>query len=336
MSEPASSAHIPSTPRLAHAIYMGTPDFAVPSLRALAQCPQVQIHAVLTQPDKPRGRGMKLQPTPVKTAAEALGFPVFQPTTLKEESFLPILEQWPPLDFIFVVAYGKKIPSYLLKYAKFGCINLHPSLLPRYRGGAPIQRALFNGDTETGVTTMYLDDGWDTGDLILQERVAIPQESDCGQLTEILANQGAALLVRTVEAILSGQAPRIPQDDSQATHEPLLTPEDEWIDWSQSALTIHRRIRGLSPEPAAKTLFRGFILRIHRASILAENPSPSAKPGSVIESSKGAGITIATGEGAIRLEEVQPQGKKRMSVQDFRNGHRVEAGESFSNPPLPE
>jgi len=279
---------------------------------------------------------MKFQPTPVKSAAEALGLPVLQPTTLKEESFRPMLDQWPPLDFIFVVAYGKKIPSYLLEYARFGCINLHPSLLPRYRGGAPIQRALFNGDEETGVTTIYLDEGWDTGDLILQERVTIPQESDCGQMTELLANQGAELLVRTVEAMLSGQAPRTAQDDSQATHEPLLTPDDEWIDWSQAALTIHRRVRGLSPEPAAKTMFRGSILRIHKTSVLTENPSPSSKPGSIIESSKSAGITIATGEGAIRLEEVQPQGKKRMSVQDFRNGHRVESGESFSNPPQPE
>lgn len=333
MPEPASPIEALRLSQTAHAIYMGTPDFAVPSLQALAKCPWVRIHAVLTQPDKPRGRGMKLQPTPVKISAEALGLPVLQPTTLKKDSFRPILEQWPPLDFIFVVAYGKKIPPYLLEYSKFGCINLHPSLLPRYRGGAPIQRALFNGDVETGVTTMHLDEGWDTGDLIFQEKVAIPEESDCAQLTQLLANQGAALLVKTVEAMLSGQAPRIPQDDSQATHEPLLTPDDEWIDWSQSALTIYRRVRGLSPEPAAKTMFRDSILRVHKTSVLEGNVSSSAAPGSVIESSKSAGIVIATGDGAIRLEEVQPQGKKKMLVQDFRNGHRVRPGDFFSNPP---
>ena len=325
MSDPASLPDQPD-PKPANAIFMGTPEFAIPSLKALAGSPLLNIQAVLTQPDKPRGRGMKLRPTPVKMAAEELGLPLYQPVNLKEENFRPLLDQWPPLDIIFVVAYGKKIPPYLLNLAKYGCINLHPSLLPKYRGGAPIQRALFNGDAVTGVTTMYLDEGWDTGDLILQEQVRIPEEVDCGELTQLLAEQGANLLVRTVEEILAGTASRTPQDDSLATHEPLLTPEDEWIDWNWSAEKIAGRIRGLSPEPAAKTKFRGNTLRIFKVQII-EDSIPSQAPGTIVEASKAAGLVVATAEGCLKLEEVQPQGKKRMMAADFRNGYRLEVGE---------
>jgi len=258
----------------ASSLFMGSPEFALPSLLSLAKSPIVQIHAVFTQPDRPRGRGMKLHPTPVKETALTLGLPVYQPEKLRKEIVQPILQSLPPLDFIFVVAYGKKIPTYLLEYPRYGCINLHPSLLPKYRGGAPIRRAIFNGDRETGVTTMYLDEGWDTGDIILQEKTSLPPDMNYGQLSIELSQHGANLIVRTIEERIAGTAPRIKQDESQATHEPLLKPEDEWIDWSWPAEKILNRIRGLSPQPSARTNFRGNILRILRASInLAAPPS---------------------------------------------------------------
>lgn len=316
----------------ASSLFMGTPEFALPSLTALARSPITRIHAVITQPDRPRDRGMRRHPTPVKEAVEPLGIPVFQPDKLKPEQLEPILERLPALDFIFVVAYGKKIPKRLLEYPRFGCINLHPSLLPKYRGGAPIRRALFDGERETGVTTMYLDEGWDTGDLILQERVPIPDDMDYGELSAELARRGAELLLRTAREILAGSAPRIPQDESKATHEPLLKPGEEWLDWSRPAEEVRNRIRGLSPEPAAHTRFRDETLKVLRSSLIEASPSTEAEPGTVVESSKTAGLIVATGEGLLKLEQVQPAGKRPMSALDFRNGRRVAVGEFFGDP----
>ncbi len=315
----------------AASLFMGSPEFALPSLEALARSSLTSLQAVVTQPDRSRGRGMRQRPTPVKQAAERLGIPVFQPLKLTQELVQPILARLPSLDFIFVVAYGKKIPRFLLEYPRHGCINLHPSLLPKYRGGAPVRRAIFDGQRETGVTTMYLDEGWDTGDLILQQKVPIPPDMNHCQLDAELARQGAELMIRTVQEILTGTAPRIAQDESQATHGPLLKAADEWIDWSQSAETIRNRVRGLAPEPSAHTGFRGDILKIVRASTV-DPDDREAKPGMVVESSKTAGIVVATGRGWLRLDELQPPGKRLMSAQDFRNGYRVTVGEVFTGP----
>lgn len=323
MPDAPSNGSLTSKPS---ALFMGTPSFAIPSLRALKEHSPCQLVGVVTQPDRPGGRGMKLQPPPVKPVALELGLKVFQPEKLQESLFRPILEQLPALDFIFVVAYGKKIPEYLLNYSRYGCINLHPSLLPKYRGGAPIQRALFNGDPETGVSTMYLDQGWDTGDMILQEKVAIAPDWDHGQLEEVLAQRGAALLIRTVERILDGSAPRIPQDESQATHEPLLKREDEWIDWSWSAEKIHNRIRGLSPEPAAKTVFRNISLKLLRSEARMDVQA-ALSPGTILEADKTHGLLISTGSGVLEIKEVQPAGKRRMTALDFINGYQIQKGE---------
>jgi len=328
MPDPTSNA----SPPKASALFMGTPQFAVPSLLALAEHPHVALHAVVTQPDRPQGRGQRLRAPAVKETAQRIGLPVFQPATLKEEPFQPVLQQLPPLDFIFVVAFAKKIPPYLLNYPRLGCINLHPSLLPKYRGGAPMRRAIFAGETQTGITTMILNEGWDTGDLICQETVAIAPETTYGELSELLADRGARLMEKTVEQMLAGTAPRTPQDDRLATHEPLLKPEEEWIDWSLSAETILNRVRGLCPQPVAKTYFRGSILKLFRVHALPTNSLTASPPGTVIESSKSQGILIATGSGALQLEQLQPAGKRMMSAIDFRNGYQVKTGEIFMAP----
>jgi methionyl-tRNA formyltransferase len=310
-------------------LFLGTPSFAVPSLKVLHTNPRIKIHAVVTQPDRRQGRGMKSAPPEIRKVAQTLGLEVLQPTSLKEEEFRPILEKFPALDMIFVVAYGRKIPAWLLNYPKFGCLNLHPSLLPKYRGGAPMRRALFNGDTVTGVTTMYLDEGWDTGDVIYQEEVPIPENSNYGQLSDILSQKGAQLLLKTALSVSEAAAPRQKQDESRATHEPLLKKEDEWIDWSRPAVEIHHLVRGLSPAPGAHTRLRDKSFRILQ-TLPDESASPDRVPGEVIAARKKEGLWVATGQGALQIKQIQPAGKKPMAVTDFLNGYQIKEGEKFT------
>jgi methionyl-tRNA formyltransferase len=319
-------------PAACDAVFMGTPEFALPSLKILVDSPQVRLHGVFSQPDKPKGRGMKVQSPPVKEFAREAQLPVYQPKTLKESPVRELLKGMPELDFVFVVAYGKKIPDEVLNLPRYGCINLHPSLLPKYRGGAPMRRALFNGESETGVTTMYLDQGWDTGDIILQQRIPLPRDMDYGQLSGLLAEKGASLLLQTVREILAGTAPRKPQDDSQATHLPLLKAEEEWIDWSLPAEKIHHRIRGLAPTPGARSLFRNKPVKILKATPV-EDSDTSGDPGAVVSATKSEGLIVATGSGQIELQRVQPAGKKPMDALDFINGYQIKAGEVFESKP---
>ncbi|MBR2783532.1 MAG: methionyl-tRNA formyltransferase [Firmicutes bacterium] len=300
-------------------VYMGTPDFAVGPLRALHEA-GYDIAAVITQPDRPRSRG-KLQPTPVKAAAEALGLPVLTPEKVNRE--LEAVAACRP-DLLVVVAYGQFLSEQLLALAPLGAVNIHGSLLPAYRGAAPINAAVINGEAESGVTIMYLDKGMDSGDMILQEKVPIGPDMTAGELYGELAELGTRLLLRALPLIEAGTAPRIPQEHAKATFAPMLKKEDELIDWTQTAKQVHDRIRGLSPFPGAYTLRQGKRLKLW-ASRLEPLPLAGAAPGTVVAAGK-AGFWVACADQALLLTAVQPEGKGRMEAGAYVRGYQVEKG----------
>ena len=302
---------------------MGTPDFAVFSLKALIEAGH-EIVGVVTQPDKPRGRGYTLTPPPVKVVATENGFPVYQPATLRDEPFASLLEELSP-DVCVVVAFGKILPENVLKFPKYGCINVHGSLLPEYRGAAPMQRAIIDGKTVTGVTTMYMDVGLDTGDMLLKDEVRILENDNFEDIHDKLGICGASLLVKTLRAIEDGTAERIPQDGAKATYAEKITKADCLIDFSKSAREIHDLIRGLSPIPLSFTHTPdGKILKI-TSSQIAEKHGQHGKVGEVI--SLDGGITVTCGTGAVTLLGVVPEGKGRMSAMDFIRGRKVSIGD---------
>lgn len=302
-------------------VFMGTPQFAVPTLREMSP----YLVAVVTQPDRPRGRGHRLQPSAVKEEAAALGLPLLQPHKVKDDLFLSELQRLAP-DLIVVVAFGQILPPKLLAIPPLGCINLHASLLPYLRGAAPIQRSIMNGDSITGVTTMYMEPGLDTGDIILQEEEEILPDDTAGTLAARLAQKGAGLMKRTVEAIKSGTAQRRPQDDSLATWAPPLTKEDEIIDWELPALAIANQVRALNPKPGAATFVSGQRLKIWRTQLSPES-FLGGKPGQVLKVEGEDGILIGCKEGALLVYEVQPAGKRSMTAQGYACGYRVQPGD---------
>ncbi|WP_338825351.1 Methionyl-tRNA formyltransferase [Moorella humiferrea] len=303
-------------------VFMGTPDFAVPSLRALLDS-RNEVVGVVTQPDRPRGRGKRLQPPPVKEAALAAGLPVRQPAAMKEEGFLLGLKAWRP-EVIVVVAFGRILPEVVLKMPEKGCINLHASLLPRYRGAAPIHRAVMNGETETGVTTMWMAPQLDAGDIILQERIPIEPDATTGEIHDRLAVIGAELLVRTLDLVAAGRAPRLPQDEALATYAPPLGPEEEIIDWTQPAEKVYNVIRGLNPWPGAYTLRKGSRLKVYGAKILdTTNVGPPGRVEAILE----AGFVVQTGRGRLLITAVQPEGKKVMPADAYLRGYPLIPGE---------
>lgn len=302
-------------------VFMGTPQFAVPALERLA--PSVQ--AVVTQPDRRRGRGQQLWPSPIKAAALALGLPVLQPERVREESFLNQLRELKP-DLITVVAFGQILPPALLAIPPLGCINVHASLLPRLRGAAPIQRSIMNGDTRTGVCTMYMDQGLDTGDVIYQEEEIILPEDTAGSLAQRLAVKGADLLCRTVKAIEQGIAPSQPQDSSLASWAPPITKEEEIIRWDKGALQLANQIRGLNPRPGAVTFALGMRLKIWRARAISDK-TVAGNPGQVLKIEGEAGILVSTPDGALLVQEVQPAGKRIMTAAEYARGYRVRPGD---------
>ncbi len=304
-------------------LFMGTPDFALFSLKAIADSEHTVV-GVVTQPDKPRGRGYTLTPPPVKVYALDRGFDVYQPDTLRSDDFAKLLEQLAP-DVIVVVAYGKILPKNVLDFPKYGCINVHGSLLPEYRGAAPMQRAIIDGRTETGITTMYMAEGLDTGDMLLKDTVTIEQNDNFETVHDKLGECGARLIVKTLDALTDGTATRIPQDDSQATYAAKITKETCAIDFSQDAQRVHDLIRGLSPIPLALTRTPdGKLLKIIEAEV-AERDGALGKAGEVISTDDG--ITVACGRGSVRLIKVLPEGKARMSACDFVRGRKVTAGD---------
>jgi methionyl-tRNA formyltransferase len=303
-------------------VFMGTPEFAVPTL-AILHDTKYEIVGVVTQPDRPKGRGQKLTASPVKEYAVTHNLPVFQPEKVKTPEFVAHLRGLAP-DVIVVVAYGQILSEEILKLPPHGCINVHASLLPKYRGAAPIHWAIINGETTTGVTTMHMDRGLDTGDMILKAEVPITPKDTTGTMHESLAVLGAEVLLDTLRRIEAGTAPREPQDNDKATYASLLKREHEAIHWEAAARDIFNQIRGLNPWPGAYTKHRERTIKIWEAELL-EGIS-SDRPGTIMQIDK-EGIDIATGEGRLRLIAIQPQNNKRMLAADYARGHHVQAGE---------
>lgn len=309
-------------------LFMGTPEFAVPHLMALAKTKH-QLLGVVTRPDRPAGRGKKLLAPPVKQAAQELGLPVYQPATLKDDEFRETVTALAP-DCICVVAYGAFLPQWILDLPPAECVNVHPSLLPKYRGAAPIQRALMNGDLETGLTTMYMSEAMDAGDLILQETLEIRSDDDSGTLHDRLSTLGARLLCQTIDLISEGSAPRLPQDDSLVTFAPKIEPNDEIIDWSNKSQVIDNQVRALRPRPGAYTYYQGRRVKIWRAIPGNANGPGGMEPGTVL-SLDTEQLTVATGSGMLHVVEVQPENGKRLSAQAFANGYRIQVGDRLGS-----
>ena len=306
-------------------VYMGTPDFAVPCLeRIIADGHQVET--VVTQPDRPRGRGQKVTFSPVKTAALAHGLTVLQPQTIKDPEFMASLSQIAP-DLLIVVAFGQFLPQTLLQLPPLGCINVHASLLPAYRGAAPIHWAIMNGEAVSGVTTMYMDVGMDTGDMILKSELVIGENETTGVLHDRLSLIGAQLLSDTMALIASGAAPRRPQDHSIATYAPLLKRDHEKVDWTQQAKRIHDQIRGLNPWPGAYAEQNDKLVKIWGSHVVDPN-AICAEPGKITAITADA-IIVACGRGMIGITEVQPANKRRMAVNEFVRGYNIAVGEYF-------
>lgn len=299
-------------------VFMGTPDFAVPSLQALIDAGH-DVCAVYTQPDKPQGRKQILTAPPVKTLALAHDIPVFQPNTLKNEDEQARLRELAP-EVIIVVAYGKLLPKAVLDIPPHGCINVHGSLLPRWRGAAPIQWAVIAGDEMAGVTTMQMAEGLDTGDMLLTYETKVGEKETAGELFDRLAQSGAELLTKTLVK-LDEITPR-PQDDAQSCYAHMLDKQMAVIDWSRSAHEIDCLIRGLNPWPIALTTLSGERLKV----FAAEKAAGNGEPGTVLEADPKKGLTVACGEGALKLIEIQLVGGKRMKATDFLRGHVIEVG----------
>jgi methionyl-tRNA formyltransferase len=306
-------------------VFMGTPQFAVPSLRMLISS-LWDVVAVFTKPDRPRGRGQRMHPSPVKEAAIEAGIRVETPRRLRDQETVAALRDLAP-DVIVVAAYAQKVPPDVLEMPPLGCVNVHPSLLPKYRGGAPMRWTLFNGETETGVTTIVMGEGWDDGEMIVREKTPVGENETYGELSERLAGMGAVVLEKTLRLMENGEHLRTPQDESGVTWAPNLKPEDEILDWSAEVETVHNRVRGLSPKPGAGTGWRGKRIKILRTAV--SGVSLSGEPGEVVSAEKGKGLFVATGCGVLEILEIQPAGKRPMQGKDFLNGYQPRPGEQF-------
>lgn len=299
---------------------MGTPDFAAESLKALINAGYEVVGAV-SQPDKPKGRGHKLMPTEVKVTAQNEGIALYQPETLKGGALMPVLEELKP-DLIAVAAYGRILPEYVLNYPRYGCVNVHASLLPKYRGAAPIQWAVINGDKITGVTTMLMAKGLDTGDMLLKADTEIGENETAGELFDRLAKIGGELLVKTAEGLEKGEITPIPQNDAEATYAPMISRETGDIDWTKSPEEICALIRGVNPWPLARTAYMGETLKIAEA-VTAEGVG---KCGEILSLDKGKGLRVAAANGAVYIKTAQFPQSKRMNVEDYARGHEIKIG----------
>lgn len=305
---------------------MGTPDFSVPTLQSLIDSKH-QVIAVVTQPDKPKGRGNEMSFPPVKEKALQYEIPIFQPVKVREEPFIDTLKELNP-DAIVVIAFGQIIPKSILDLPKYGCINIHASLLPKLRGAAPIQWAIINGEEETGITTMFMAEGLDTGDMLLKTVVPIEKEETGGSLHDKLSVIGGDLILETLEQLENGTAIRIKQDDKLSNYVGTLNKSLGNIDFSKPAKEIERLIRGLNPWPSAYTFLNGKMLKIWKASVIEKEYT--SQPGVVVEITKDEMI-VKTGEGALAFKELQLEGKKRMTTDAFLRGYTIVEGTKFSN-----
>jgi methionyl-tRNA formyltransferase len=308
-------------------VFLGTPAFAVPALNALVEAGH-EVLTVLTQPDRPRGRGRETSAPPVKQAAMQQGLTVYQPERVRRPEAVEYLRGVAP-DAMVVVGYGQIIPQSVIDIAPLGILNVHASLLPRYRGAAPVQWAIAQGEAATGVTIMRIDAGLDTGDILRTCETAIGREENAIELGERLALLGARLLVETLDDYAAGAIQPQKQDSAQATYAPILKKEDGLIDWSQPAAVLHNRVRGFQPWPGAYTGFRGQTLNIWRARVATLPDKPAVPPGGFLRLKPP---TVAAGEGALELVEVQLEGRKRMAAADFANGQRLQENEILGEP----
>jgi methionyl-tRNA formyltransferase len=309
-------------------VFMGTPELARVSLEALLAESSFQIVGVVTQPDRPSGRDLKVSPSPVKTLALSRGLLVLQPERARNEAFVDQLRTWSP-ELIVVAAYGQILPKSILDLPRYGCINVHTSLLPRYRGAAPIQWAILNGDAETGVTIMKMDEGMDTGAIISQQRTPISPEDNGQTLHDRLARLGAELLVRTIPDYVSGKLKPVPQPTEGITYTKKIKKEEGLIDWAQPARMVWNRVRGLAPWPGAFTRLPGTneLLKIWDARVVSE----SGSPGLILQTNK-EGIVVACAEDALQVRSLQRPGGRRLSAQEFLAGNALSVGQSLRLP----
>lgn len=305
--------------------FMGTPEFAVPCLKRLIEISDVV--GVATQPDKKRGRGQKVTPSPVKVFAQEFGLSVYQPERIRNEDFISQLNSLSP-DLIVVVAFGQILPQRILDLPSLGCINVHASLLPRYRGAAPMQRCLMAGETVTGVTTMFMDAGLDTGDILLKEEVEVGTDTTLEMLHDALSEIGANLLEKTITALMNGTLTRIKQDDSMSSYADILTKETGKMDWKKSAIELHNLVRALDSWPGAYTIWEGQTFKIWRTRVISEDDNQGI-PGEVIQKTR-QGFMVATGNGILEILELQAPGKKRMPAMDYLRGHTISEYSRFS------
>lgn len=302
-------------------IFMGTPDFAVPSLEALLTKHEVVL--VVTQPDKPKGRGKKMVPTPVKACALEHGIPVLQPEKVKEPEFVEQLRSYEP-DLIAVTAFGQILNEPILEMPKYGCINVHGSLLPKYRGAAPMQWSIIDGEKVTGITTMYMAKGLDSGDMLLKAEVEITDDDTFATIHDKMAVTGANLLLDTLDQLEAGTLERIPQDHDAATYAPMITKETGHIDWSKNRQDIINLIRGLNPVPAAYTIYEEEVLKIFGA-VVSDVQADGAANGEIVAVVK-KGFVVKCGDGCLLITEVQARGGKRMMTDAYLRGHAVKEG----------
>ena len=319
-------------------VFMGTPDFSVPALKALVEAGH-QVIAVVTQPDKPKGRGKEVQMTPVKIQAMEYGIPVYQPAKVREASFVEVLKGL-EADVYVVIAFGQILPKAVLELPKYGCINIHASLLPKYRGAAPIQWCVIDGERETGITTMMMDVGLDTGDMLEKAVIPIEEKETGGSLHDKLSMAGGDLILSTLKKLEEGTLVRTPQTDEGTCYAKMLTKSLGDIDWNQGAVSIERLIRGLNPWPSAYTLWNGKTIKIWAADVIAgreaadflsESGVPAetgTAPGTVVCSDK-RGLVVCTGGGLLSIRELQMEGKKRMDTPAFLRGYPIPAGDVF-------
>ncbi|MCC8160988.1 MAG: methionyl-tRNA formyltransferase [Oscillospiraceae bacterium] len=303
-------------------LFMGTPDFAALTLKAMTDA-KLDIVGAVSQPDRPKGRGYKLVPTEVKTAALAAGITVYQPESLKNGELMPVLDELKP-DLIVVAAYGRILPDYIINYPKYGCVNVHASLLPKYRGAAPIQRAIINGDKITGVTTMKMDSGLDTGDMLLKAETEIGEYETAEELFDRLAEIGGRLLIETIKGLENGTVTPTAQNHAEHTYAPMITRETGVIDWTKSAREISKLICGMYSWPLASTKYKDGVLKITEARVCSDESDAPA--GTIIALEKGKGLKISCGEGTLYIRAAQFPGSKRMNVEDYARGHKIDMG----------
>ncbi len=307
---------------------MGTPEFSLPALNMLLQ--KHEVAGVVTQSDKPKGRGMQLASPPVKKRAIEAGIPVFQPQTLKNnDEFIQTLKSLSP-QVIVVAAYGKILPKTILEIPPRGCINIHASLLPKYRGAAPIPWAIINGETKTGITTIFMNEKMDAGDILLQDEISVSPDETGGTLHDTLSVRGAAVLEKTLALLEQNKLTPVRQNDEDATFAPMLKNEDAVIHWNEEAEKIHCRIRAFCPFPGAAAFYRGKRLKVFKAKTLETDDLKNAVPGQVLDIHGQDGIIVATQKNSIGILELQEEGKKKLSYLEYVRGHAIKPGDLFS------